>query len=327
MSQPKVITILATYFDNYAAGDLGSSATAFFAALCIEWDQLMRPEWVSWRLETACSKSGLTRNTVQKARQRLEEAGWIAVATGNQKNATKYAPRIPGGVCQNLTRNVVNDSSEFDENVTESSRNRDEIVVPYIPLPKPNPKPLPNDGYDQEFDEFWLSFTVQDQKPSRGNKKKAYLLWKELTDEDRQRCIDVLPSYTAARKSKGRGTHHLTTWINQRLFAQEWGTDQPTLTTEERNTLTDLGCGIGRPDTQQDWRRMIDDRGMKLVKAAIKTARSNNAGKTIWPNHVTPIIDTINTTDPLLPDGTRNPHYVMSEEERLHFLKILEGPM
>ena len=127
-----MIEIQRAYFQSYQAGDLGSSATSLFCAILTEWDRLRCKAPVSWRIDVVVSQSGLSRNTVEKARKRLADAGWLELKIGERKRATTYLPRLPkhfvnispsidSNVCQNLNES----SSKRERNVNETCAKRD----------------------------------------------------------------------------------------------------------------------------------------------------------------------------------------------------------
>ena len=254
MSAIRMIQIQRAYFQSYQAGDLGSSATALFCAILTEWDRLHCNGPVSWRLDVVCSQSGLTRNTVQKARKRLADAGWIDLKIGeHRKRATTYLPRLPKSFvniepqmlsngCQNLTET----SSKRDRNVTETCAKRDRNVVPYTPMPKPDPKPtpMPDDGH---VDESMLI----DESP--------------FPDYHEAEPSAMVPRGTVLRSEPLSDSQH---WQMMRI--EEWAV-----------ALKSKGCKIG-PNNWRNWHRMLNEYGLDvLVDASGKVDPMER-----WPDNV-----------------------------------------
>ena len=181
-----VIDILRTYFDTSAAGDLGSGATVLLTCICMEYDRLHCSSPVSWRIEKVCFMSGLSKNTVYKARERLEDAGWMTLVKGaHRKRATTYKPIIPEKLRSLFDQGSIRVESDSEPNVNKTRTKREQNVVPYIPCPSPSPipdseepeieldnsepedlfktelKPLPKRDARKELDGFKVNFKIR----------------------------------------------------------------------------------------------------------------------------------------------------------------------
>lgn len=166
---------------------------------------------------------GRDHDKYNDVREKRKAAGRL----GGLKKTENVANLANGSKCQQSIANVANlaDNVNVNDNVNENKNN------------KKTPKGVKKEKEvaTSEDELFLLAWNAYDRKD---NKKSALKAWSRLSQSQKDKCLQVIPSYVKAHKDK-KYRPMFSTFINQERFNdEEYITDSTVCSGTEQRTGT-----------------------------------------------------------------------------------------